>query len=198
MPKRAKNPRKKIAVHAEVLHNLASNLYVHSYSKGVIDARTLHQALIKAKRALLLAPHEYDYLILVARVFSDFEDKGSQSQALKYYERAIALRPDRPDAYEDKAHLLMNWLEPPDPDGAERLARKALKLSLHDDEDPETLALTFSTLIGILEVRRKFDETRWVIRQALRKCPTELMRALGEGTLKRISDSTNPQVPEVQ
>jgi hypothetical protein len=115
---------------------------------------------------------------------------------LKYYERAIALRPDFSVAYEDKAEFLMNWLEPPDLVGAERLARKALKLSLHDDEDPEALALTFSTLIGILEVRRKFDEARRVIRQALRKCPTELMRGMADATFKRIGNPTSRTIPK--
>lgn len=176
----------------------ASDLYIRSYSKDEIDHGALREALIKAKRALLLAPDDYDNLILVARILGDFDDQESHAQSLKYYERAIALRPDFPAAYEERAQFLMYWLEPPNPVEAERLARKALKLSLRDDEDPETLALTFSTLIGILETRRKFDETRRIIRQALRKCPTELMRGLAEATLSRIGNSTRSRVPKAQ
>jgi cytochrome c-type biogenesis protein CcmH/NrfG len=127
MVRHSSNRHKPISAQADTLANDASDLYVRSYSKGEIDQTALREALIKAKRALVLAPGDYHNLILVARIFSDFNDQQSHAQSLKYYERAIALRPDLPVAYEEKAQFLMDWLDPPDPAEAERLARKALK-----------------------------------------------------------------------
>jgi tetratricopeptide (TPR) repeat protein len=148
--------------------------------------RMVRSALIKTKRALLLKPDDYDNLNLLANILLEFDDPESEAQALRYYDKAIALRPELPDAYEGKAQYLMTWRKPPDPAEAERLARKALKLALRRIEDPEILTLKFSTLIDILEGRRKFEQARTVLRFALRKCPTELMRCLAEGTLRRI------------
>jgi len=41
-------------------------------------------------------------------------------------------------------------------------------------------------LLGVLEGRKKFGEARWLILQALRKCPGDLMKGLAENTLKRM------------
>jgi hypothetical protein len=79
MVKRSRNRHKPIGAQVDMLGNNASDLYIRSYSKGEIDQRALREALIKAKRALLLSPDDYDNLILVARILSDFDDQESRA-----------------------------------------------------------------------------------------------------------------------
>jgi tetratricopeptide (TPR) repeat protein len=141
-------------------------------------------------------PRNYETLLLLGNIISDIDDPKSIDQALRYYDQAIALRPECSDGYESKAGLLMYWLH--QPEEAERLARKALALSLRTGGESESLehelsviALeqSYSTLIDILIGRKKFAQARWLIRRALRDCPSETMRDRVAQPLKEIESS---------
>jgi hypothetical protein len=81
----------------------------------------------------------------------------------------------------------MYWLH--QPDEAERLARKAIALSVRTGEEYEPLEFCYSTLIGILIGRKKYAQARWLTRRALRDCPSESMRGMVEQVLKEIESS---------
>ena len=51
------------------------------------------------------------------------------------------------------------------------------------------LGFSSSTLIDILIGRKKFAQARWLIRRALRDCPSELMRDMVAQPLKEIETS---------
>ena len=70
---------------------------------------------------------------------------------------------------------------------AERLARKAVALSVRTGEATEFLELRYTTLIDILIGQRKYAQARWLIRRALRDCPTEFMRDMVEQPLVEIA-----------
>ena len=87
----------------------------------------------------------------------------------------------------------MYWLH--QPEEAELLARKSLALSLRSCRESKSLehelsviALehSYSTLIDILIGREKFAQARWLIKRALRDCPSEIMRDLVAQPLKEI------------
>ncbi len=78
----------------------------------------------------------------------------------------------------------MYWLD--QPEEAELLARRALTLSAHGGEVSE---FCYSTLIDILIGRKKFAQARWLIRRALRDCPSELMEDMVAMPLKEIEAS---------
>ena len=144
----------------------------------------LRPALIAARKSLMLDPRNYNTLVLLGSIYSDFDDPKSTAQALRHYDRAIALRPESPDGYDAKAGLLMHWFHRPEE--AERLARKAVALSVRTGEASEFLELRYMTLIDILIGRKKYAQARWFIRRALRDCPSEFMRDMVEQPLKEI------------
>lgn len=160
----------------------ASNLFV--FSDPPKERKKLAAALVSAKRSLLIDPANYETLTLVGDIYSAIGDKQSARQALQYYDRAIALKPNLADAYSGKADLLMFQFDLPD--DAERLARKALALSRINHEEGELLELRYITLLGILESRGKHNAARWLIRQALRNNPSDTMKGICENTLKRM------------
>jgi tetratricopeptide (TPR) repeat protein len=147
----------------------------------------LEEALKTAKKSLLLDPRNSDTLVLLGSIYLDFDDPKSTAQALRYYDEAIVLRPESSRGYDAKAGLLMYYLH--QPEEAERLARKALALSVHGGEGPEFLEPCYTTLIDILVGRKKYAEARWSIRRALRDCPSESMRDMVELPLKEIESS---------
>jgi tetratricopeptide (TPR) repeat protein len=168
----------------------AGELYGFS---GESNPALLREALITAKKSLLLDPQNYETLVLLGNIYSNFDDAKSTAQALRYYDQAIALRSESPNAYDAKASLLMFWLH--QPEEAEHLARKALALSVRTGEASEslehelsviTLESCYATLIDILVGRKKYAQARWLIRRALRDCPSENMRGIVEQPLKEI------------
>lgn len=148
------------------------------------ERRALEDALSRAKRSLLLDPENYEVLILLGRICEAMDDPESVAQALCHYDRAIALHPDNADGYDAKAGLLMYYLNRPEE--AERTARKALTAAKARHESPEFLELRYMTLIDILVAREKYPQARWLIRRALRDCPTEFMADMVEMPLKEI------------
>jgi tetratricopeptide (TPR) repeat protein len=183
MSQRRSHPRVRLEARADEYLGRARELFGFSDLKPVL----LRQALIAARKSLMLDPRNYDTLVLLGSIYSDFDDRKSTAQALRYYNRAIALRPESPEGYDAKAGLLMHWLHRPEE--AERLARKALALSVRTGEGTEFLELRYTTLIDILIGRRKYTQARWLIRRALRDCPTEFMRDMVEQPLKEIESS---------
>ena len=81
----------------------------------------------------------------------------------------------------------MYWLN--QPEEAESLARKALALSASTREASDSLEFYYTTLIDILIGRKKYAQARWLIRKALRDCPSEFMRDMVEQPLKEIESS---------
>jgi hypothetical protein len=183
MNQRRSHPRMGPKVRAEEYLDRARELFGFSDLKPTL----LRQALTKARRSLLLDPRNYDTLVLLGSIYSDFDDPQSTAQALQYYDQAISLRPEKPGGYDAKAGLLMYWLH--QPEEAERLARKALSLSVRSSEACEFLELRYTTLIDILIGRKKYASAGWVIRRALRDCPSEFMRDMVEQPLKEIESS---------
>jgi tetratricopeptide (TPR) repeat protein len=192
MNQRRSHPRMRPKARAEKYLDRAGELYGFSDSNPAL----LREALITAKKSLLLNPENYETFVLLGNIYSDFDDPKSTAQALRYYDQAITLRPEGPGAYDAKAGLLMYWLD--QPEEAERLARKALALSLRTGEVSESLEYELSlialescytTLIDILVGRKKYAQARWLIRRALRDCPSENMRGIVEQPLKEIGSS---------
>jgi tetratricopeptide (TPR) repeat protein len=171
----------RLKARAEKYLDRARDLYIFSE-----DSRPalLREALIMARKALLIDPRNYETLLLMGNIIADIDDPKCIPQALRYYDQAISLRPQIPDGYDAKADLLMYWLD--QPEEAELIARKALALSVHSGELSE---FSYSTLIDILIGRKKFAQARWLIRKALRDCPSEVMRDMVAMPLKEIEAS---------
>jgi tetratricopeptide (TPR) repeat protein len=168
MKRRRSHPRISLKTRAEKYLDRASDLYIFSENSR---PALLREALVMARKALLIDPRNYEALLLLGNIISDIDQPRCIPQALRYYDQAIALRPEIPDSYAAKAGLLMYWLG--QPEEAELLERKALALSVHGGELSE---FSYSTLIDILIGRKKFAQARWLIRKALRDCPSEVMR----------------------
>ena len=147
----------------------------------------LEEALKTAKKSLLLDPRNSDTLVLLGSIYLDFDDPKSTAQAVRHYDEAIALRPESSRGYDAKAGLLMYYLH--QPEEAERLARRALAFSVRSGEAAESLEHSYSTLIDILIGRKKYAQARWLIRKALRDCPSEFMKDMVEQPLKEIESS---------
>jgi tetratricopeptide (TPR) repeat protein len=190
MIQRRNSPRIPLKARADELLDRASDLYIFSE-----DSRPalLREALVTARKALLIDPRNHETLLLLGNIISDIDDPKSIDQALLFYDQAIALRPENPDGYEAKADLLMYWFHRPEE--AEVLARKALALSLRGrresgslEHELSVIALehSYSTLIDILIGRQKFAQARWLIRRAMRDCPSEIMRDMVAQPLKEI------------
>ena len=169
---------------AEEYLERARDLFIFSLDRPAL----LREALIHARKALLLDPRNCDTLNLLGSIYADFDDPKSTTQALRYYDDAIALYPNCPDAYDGKAGVLMYSLD--QPEEAESLARKALALAKRNGEPAESLEFFYDTLIGILVVRKKHAQARWLIRRALRDCPSEFMKGMVEQPLKEIAESS--------
>ena len=149
----------------------------------------LREALINARKALLLDPRNCEALNLLGSIYTHFDDPKSTTQALRCYDDAVALYPKCPDAYDGKADLLMYWLN--QPEEAESLARKALALAKRNGEPSDSLEFFHVTLIDILVGRKKYAQARWAIRKALRDCPSEFMSNMVEQPLKEIAESSS-------
>jgi len=184
MTQRRNRPRILLKARAEEYLDRARELYGFSDDS---HPASLRKALITAKKSLLLDPRNYETLVLLGEIISDFDDSKSTAQALRYYNQAIALRPESPAGYDAKAGLLMYWLH--QPEEAERVARKALALSVRSGEATEFLEARYLTMIDILIGRKKYAQARWFIRKALRDCPSESMRGMVEQPLKEIESS---------
>jgi cytochrome c-type biogenesis protein CcmH/NrfG len=177
-----------IKAKAETLREQARDLFVLSKT-DTDDSETLRRALTKAKRALLMDPSDYDAITLIGSICAELDDPESAKTASAYYDRALRLQPENPEAYASKAGLLLYVLSRPEE--AEALAKTAVALSLRRREPVELLELHYITLVDALIARRRFTEARAVIRKALRKCPTKLMTATAETSLKQIADEEN-------
>jgi cytochrome c-type biogenesis protein CcmH/NrfG len=177
--------RQSIKAKAETLREEARELFIQS-SVDTESCETLCRALTKAKRALLLDPSDYDALTLIGSIYAEFDSPESAERASEYYDRALRIQPDNPEAYASKAGLLLYVLEKPDE--AEPLAKTAVALSLRRQDPPEVLELQYITLVDVLIARRRFTEARAVIRRALLKCPTKLLVSTTEESLKQIAD----------
>ena len=184
MNQRGNHPRIPLKARAEEYLDRAGELYGFSDDS---QPASLRKALITARKSLLLDPRNYETLVLLGEIISDFDDPKSTDQALRYYNQAIALRPEFPEGYSAKAGLLMYWLN--QPEEAESLARKALALSAFTREASDSPEFYYTTLIDILIGRKKYAQARWLIRKALRDCPSEFMRDMVEQPLKEIESS---------
>jgi tetratricopeptide (TPR) repeat protein len=184
MNPRRSHPRIRLKARAEEYLQRATDLFIFSE-----DSRPalLREALAIARRSLLLDQRNYETLVLLGDIISDIDDPNYIDQALHYYNQAIALRPECPEAYRSKAGLLMFWLN--EPEEAEQLARRALTLSLRSGEASKDLQFCYGSLIDILVERKKFAPARWYIRRALRDCPSELMSDMVAQPLKEIESS---------
>jgi tetratricopeptide (TPR) repeat protein len=183
MKRRRNHPRISLRTRAEEYLDRASELYAFSDSRPAL----LQEALAIARKSRLIDPQNYEALLLLGNIISDIDDPKCIPQALRYYDQAIALHPEIPDGYAAKAGLLMYWLD--QPEEAELLARKALALSVRSGEVSEHC---YSTLIDILIARKKFAQARWLIRRALRDCPSESMEDMVAQPLKEIESSREP------
>ena len=148
------------------------------------DEANVRSALIIAKRALLLDPSNYEAIVLIGNLYGDSDDARSTSLALEYYDRAIQIDPEAPDAYASKAGLLLYDLNRPQE--AEPLANGALALSIRNEDTVTQLELTYLLLIDIFLAQKRFWKARATIREALRKCPGTLMDAIARNARKEI------------
>ncbi|GEM_PF-4669683 len=181
--KKSVDRKRQLKIRAEQLAERAQALYLANDSKTERGRHALREAMASIRKFLLLEPNNYHGLLLAGRISAEFDDAPSTTRALQYFEKAIARCPYSPDAYQDKAGLLMHDLKRPGE--AERFARKALSLS--EQREDELLDSSYATLIDILVARRKYSQARWLIRRALHDCPTEFMKATVEMPLKEIA-----------
>lgn len=181
MNQRRSRPRMRTRIRAEEYLDRARDLYIFSEDSRPALLRKAHTT---ARKSLLLDPRNYETLLLLGDIISDIDEPKSIAQALRYYDQAIALRPEISDGYDAKAGLLMYWLH--QPEEAERLARKALALSVRNAEESESLEFCYTSLIDILVGRKKYAQARWLIRRALRDCPSEFMQDMVAQPLKEI------------
>jgi tetratricopeptide (TPR) repeat protein len=152
-------------------------------SETAAGKRDLRDAEIKAKKGLLLDPENYELLVLLAHIHLD---RDEFTEGLRYLDQAIALAPDQARAYDSKAQVLIDYLDKPVE--AESCARKALSLSKKTGEEPEFLEFRYSTLIDILVARKKYAEARWIVKRALRDCPSDFMKIAVKGAMEVGSD----------
>jgi len=187
-----KPPQRRRAVKEalEAYRARASELYVWSDADSPNEKKELLKALVAAKRSLLIDPKNYKTYVLIANICASLDSRETVHDALDFYNRAIAVNPDLPDAYAGKADLLMYHLRRPAQ--AEELSRRALKSSLRAKEPTELLELRFIGLSGILESREKFADARSVIRQALRHSKSEFIKEFAATALKRIAQLQEP------
>jgi hypothetical protein len=61
-----------------------------------------------------------------------------------------------------------------------------MTLSVRNRESYELLELRYTTLIDILVERKKYGQARWLIRKALRDCPSDFMKMMVERPLREI------------
>jgi len=99
---------------AEEYRMAASDLYGMSDVNPAVERSALRAARVKANRALMLDPKNYETLVLLGRIMSDFDDPDSVARALEFYDRAIQLCPENPDAYRDKSDVVLFQINPPD------------------------------------------------------------------------------------
>src|SRR5581483_7147 len=174
--KKSVDRKRQLKIRAEQLAERARTLYLANDNKRERGRRALREAMASIRKFLLLEPNNYHGLLLAGRISAEFDDAASSARALHYFEKAILQCPNFPDAYQDKAGLLMYDFKRPEE--AERFARKALSLSKQRND--ELLDSSYATLIDILVARRKFSQARWLIRCALHDCPTEFMKSAVE------------------
>jgi len=192
MKKRIKanhSPRQKVQFNNHL--RKATNLYAATARMPSRRKDLLRQATREARTALLLRPLNYEALVLLGDIYADIDDSASNQRALCQYNAAIGVSPNEPDAYDSKSGLIMYGFHRPAE--AESLSRRAVALSLKNGECAQILALHYTTLIGILEDRKKFAAARQTIRQALKRCPSEFMNGLVENTLRRINTTKKEQ-----
>ena len=150
--------RRRIREVSERYHEIASDLFTGADSDNSRYRPKLESALISIKRALLFDPDNYQFLVLTGDILAAIDTKPAVVEALKYYDRAISIRPDHPDAYDSKASVLMFQTHPPDENAAESLSRRAVSLALGMQVEQEILEMSYLGLIDILEARKKFKE----------------------------------------
>ncbi|HUA33349.1 MAG TPA: tetratricopeptide repeat protein [Candidatus Binataceae bacterium] len=146
----------------------------------------MREAIARARRALLLDPSNYDALVLLGTIYSDFDDEKSLAEALQAYDPAIGLEPGRFDAYLEKADLFMDQKRHSE---ALPLAKKGFELALRDESDPYLLALEYMTWIRALFENKRFKEARRAIQDALQACPGKLMSSSADDWLRLIADA---------
>jgi len=153
------------------------------------DEAKLREALIKAKRSVLLDPG-YENLTMIASILGEYDDAESNRRAVEYCDRAITLEPGNPDAYASKASLLSRI--PGRLPEAEQAARTSIALSLVQNDSIDTIELEFSSLVDILIDQRKYTTARAAIRLALRHSQSEFLRSLLKQASQRIKQETRP------
>ena len=181
-----KRHRRPIAAESDKFLDEGRELFALSYAKGNIDLAMVREALVKAKRALLLNPSNYDALVLMGSIYSDLEESDSYECALQAFDQAIQLEPDNYFAYSEKAGALLELNMPAE---ALAMAKKAITLASPDTEEPENAQFAYLHLIEALFANSLFTEARDAIRKAVQECPTELMSSQAEKWLNLIQET---------
>jgi tetratricopeptide (TPR) repeat protein len=171
---------------AENYHNRASDIFICTKSDDPEYRHKIETAITHMRRALLIDPDHYEFLVFMGILLDALDDQSATSQALEYYDRAIALRPEHPDAYQSKASALI-WSTPPEEANAEWLARKAVELAREYYKEPGELQYAYMALLDILEARKKFGELRWTILKTRKDCPSDFLKDFTDATLKQIA-----------
>jgi pentatricopeptide repeat protein len=165
----------------------ASDLFAFSMQGEPLatDETMLKAAEVKARRALLLDPSNYDAAVLLGHILADYDDDPKASEAaILYYDLAMHLEPDHPEPYDGNASVLLWDLK--QPAEAEVFARQAIALTSQRQRDIDSIEVTYSTLIAALMEQGKFVDAREAMGEAEHRCPTEWMRELIANTLKEL------------
>jgi tetratricopeptide (TPR) repeat protein len=182
----SRSARQSTKARAATLCQEATDLFILSKIDSG-DSQTLRRALMKARRALILDPSNYDALTLMGSIYAELEDEpDSVQKAFEYYDRALRLEPKNPHAFGSKAALLLYVLDRPSE--AQPLAETAVALSVQKRDPPDVLELNYITLVDALIARRRFAQARASIREALRRCRTTLMAESSKVWFKEIAD----------
>jgi tetratricopeptide (TPR) repeat protein len=82
----------------------ARELYIGKPGETGFVKYDLHKALINVKRALMLTPKSYDSLVLIGNIIGELdESEDGLRTVIGYYDKAISLQPENPDAHGAKA-----------------------------------------------------------------------------------------------
>jgi tetratricopeptide (TPR) repeat protein len=87
----------------------ARELYVGAPGETGFVNYDLSKALINAKRAIILDPNNYAALVLLGKIVGEQdESENGLRTALDYYDKAISVNPNIPDAYQAKGIALFD------------------------------------------------------------------------------------------
>jgi hypothetical protein len=102
--------RAKLPERLAIYLDKATGFYTGRLVRGRFVGVDLRKALIHVKRALMGGPDNYDALVLMGNILEELseESEGALPTVIRYYDRAIKLRPKRHQAYASKARAFFN------------------------------------------------------------------------------------------